>query len=276
MSRTVADLPPDFQSASDEAWRHVRETPGYLAEREARFLILAAACAPANGAIVEIGSFKGRSTVGLACVAQRYELGKVVAVDPHTSPSDTDPHLGGQGSSYDDFLANVQRAGVAKSVDSRRMFSRELASTWSQPIRLLWIDGDHNYAAVKEDLALFRPYLARGAILAMHDVLGTWEGPLCTFVDEVLGSDDFGPAGFCGSIGWAQHRPDDGGARRFRWTRRRLAWPSRHLISVARAGRNAVGLNKWRYKLWRALAPHHSVDPARWVGQVALPRRVRG
>src|SRR5256885_11391611 len=69
----------------------------------------------------------------------------------------------------------------------------------------------------------------------MHDVLGTWEGPLCTFVDEVLGSDDFGPAGFCGSIGWAQHRPDDGGARRFRWTRRRLAWPSRHLISVARS-----------------------------------------
>jgi len=197
-------------------------------------------------------------------------------VDPHTSPSDTDPDLGGQGSSYDDFLTNVRRAGVATSVDSRRMLSRELARTWSQPVRLLWIDGDHNYAAVKEDLALFRPHLAPGAILAMHDVLATWEGPLCAFVEEVLGSDDFGPAGFCGSVGWAQYRPDDGGARRFRWSRLRLAWPSRHLIPIARAGRNAVGLNKWRYKLWRALAPHHAVDPVSWVGQVALPRRIRG
>src|SRR5256885_12471132 len=61
---TVADLPPDFQSASDEAWRHVRETPGYLAEREARFLILAAACAPATGAIGDIRSFQGRCTEG--------------------------------------------------------------------------------------------------------------------------------------------------------------------------------------------------------------------
>jgi predicted O-methyltransferase YrrM len=272
VTRTVADLPPDFRSASDAAWRHVSETPGYLAEREARFLMLAAAGAPASGAIVEIGSFKGRSTVGLASIAQRYGLGRVVAVDPHTSPSDTDPDLGGQSSSYDDFLANLRRVGVASMVDSRRMFSRELARVWNEPIRLLWIDGDHTYAAVQEDLALFCPYLARGGILAMHDVLGTWEGPLSVFVERVLESDDFGPAGFCGSIGWAQYLPGEGGVRRFRRSRRRLAWAARHLIPVARAGRVASGVNKWRYKLWRALAPHHAVDPARWVAQVRLPR----
>ena len=185
--------------------------------------MLAAACAPASGVVLEIGSFKGR------------------------------------------------RAGVASFVDSHLMFSRELARTWNHPIRLLWIDGDHTYAAVQGDLALFRPHLARGGIVAMHDVLGTWEGPLRVFIEDVLQSDDFGPAGFCGSIGWAQYRPGEGRARRFRWSRRRLAWPARHLIPVARAGRVAVGVNKWRYKLWRALAPHHAVDPARWVAKVALP-----
>src|SRR5438876_6194102 len=59
--------------------------PGYLAEREARFLMLAAAGAPTAGAIVEIGSFKGRSTVGLAYVAQRYGLGGGKGTRPHSS-----------------------------------------------------------------------------------------------------------------------------------------------------------------------------------------------
>ena len=89
--------------------------------------MLAAAGAPAAGAIVEIGSFKGRSTVGLAYVARRYGLGNVVAIDPHTSPSTTDPDLGTERSSYDEFQENVRRAGVADAVDCRRALSHEVA-----------------------------------------------------------------------------------------------------------------------------------------------------
>ncbi len=275
-SHTQPKVPRDLEAVCDEAWRCVRDTPGYLSEREARFLTLAAVCAPAEGAIVEIGSFKGRSTVGLAYVTRHYGLGKVVAVDPHTSPSPTDPDLGGQRSSFEEFLANLRRAGVADWVESYRLFSRELAKTWNRPIRLLWIDGDHTYEGAKQDLALFRPHLATGAIVAMHDVLGTFEGSLRVFVEHVLGSDDFGPAGYCGSIGWAQYRPADGRAPRFRRSRRLLAWPASHLIPVARAGRVATGFNKWRYKFWRALAPHGAVDPVAWVAQVSLPGRAGG
>src|SRR2546426_2564332 len=86
-------LPADFSSASDEAWRLVSAAPGFLTEREARFLALAAACTPGRGVILEIGSFKGKSTVGLASIAARYQLGQVVAVDPHTPPARTDPGL---------------------------------------------------------------------------------------------------------------------------------------------------------------------------------------
>ncbi len=49
-----------------------------------------------------------------------------------------------------------------------------------------------------------------------------------------------------------------------------LAWPASHLIPVARAGRVATGFNKWRYKCWRALAPHGAVDPVAWVAKVTL------
>src|SRR5207244_5994539 len=94
----------------DQGWRRVSATTGYLSEREARFVMAAAALAPARGKNLEIGSFKGRSTVGIAYVTREIGLGRVVAVDPHTSPSSTDPDLRGQATSYDDFVTHSQKA----------------------------------------------------------------------------------------------------------------------------------------------------------------------
>ena len=170
----------------------------------------AAALAPAQGKNLEIGSFKGRSTVGIAYVTRELGLGPVVAVDPHTSPAATDPDLRGKTTSYEDFVANLGTAGVLESVEVKRAYSYELAREWKDAIRFLWIDGDHTYEGAKADVDMFKPHLADGAIVAMHDVLGTFEGALRVFVEEILDSDDFGPAGFSGSIGWAQYRPRDG------------------------------------------------------------------
>ena len=221
----------------------------------------AAAFAPAQGKNLEIGSFKGRSTVGIAYVTRELGLGTVVAVDPHTSPATTDPDLRGKTTSYEDFVANLTTAGVLERVEIKRAYSHELAREWKDPIRLLWIDGDHTYEGAKADLDMFKPYLVDGAIVAMHDVLGTFEGALRVFVEEVLDSDDFGPAGFSGSIGWAQFRPRDGKSSRFRRRRQLLAIPARRLIAVARrADRGLHGWNKFLYKLWRPLAPHGDVS----------------
>jgi predicted O-methyltransferase YrrM len=253
------------------AWERVRATAGYLSEREARFLMAAIALAPAHGANLEIGSFKGRSTVGLALIARHYKLGKVIAVDPHTSPTETDPDLQGQSTSYNDFVHNLQAAGVVEHVDIQRTYSYDLATRWSGPIRFLWIDGDHTYNGAKADVDLFKPFLADGAIVAMHDVLGTFDGSLRVFVEELLDSDDFGPAGFHGSIGWAQYRPRDG--KRFRRTRQLLAIPARRLIPVAlrsvARGRQLYGWNKFLYKVWRPLAPHGDVKVSTFARRIA-------
>jgi len=98
VSHTGAMNLAGFRAVCDDGWRLVNGTPGFLSEREARFLMLAAAAAPADGAIVEIGSFKGRSTVGLAYVARRYGLGSVVAIDPHTSHATGGGRSGSSGS----------------------------------------------------------------------------------------------------------------------------------------------------------------------------------
>ncbi len=258
-------LPLDFPAAVDEAWSRVRVAPGFLTEREARFLALAAACTPARGVILEIGSFKGKSTVGLASIAARYHLGKVVAVDPHTAPSSTDPGLGGQASSFEDFQHTLARTGLTDHVEVHRKFSRELATAWNRPIRLLWIDGDHTYPGAKQDLDLFAPHLATGGVVALHDVLHNFAGPIRVFVEDVLGSDRYGPAGCCGSIGWAQYRPVDGGSARFRDGRRALARRAARLIRLSELGRDLRGVAKLRYKLQRALVPHGDVDPEVWA-----------
>jgi len=266
---SASAVPSDLASAIDAGWEHVRSTPGYLTEREARFLMAAAVLAPGQGAIVEIGSFKGRSTVGLAYVAQHYRLGDVVAIDPHTCPSPTDPRLVDQSTTYDEFVANLARAGVSAVVEVRRAYSGDVGREWHAPIRLLWVDGDHSYDGARADLRQFTPFLADGAVVAMHDVLGTWAGTLRVFEEEILRSPDFGAAGFCGSIAWAQFHRDAGRSLRRRAHHAALAMPVRRLIPVAARGKAEFGEeklirlhggDKWRYKLWRTLLPHGSVD----------------
>jgi len=258
-------LPPDFCAAAAEAWERVRAAPGFLTEREARFLALVAATAPGRGTILEIGSFKGKSTVGLASVAARYGLGKVVAVDPFTAPSCTDPDLGGRTSSYDDFRRTLSHAGLADQVEVHVTFSSNLARGWNRPIRFLWIDGDHSYAGAKQDLDLFAPHVVDGGIIALHDVLHSFEGPIQVFVEDVLRSDRCGPAGFCGSIGWAQYRSRDGTVPQFRERRLALARRAARLIGLSARGRDLQGLAKLRYNLLRALVPHGDVDPVAWA-----------
>ncbi|MEA2763221.1 MAG: 1-O-methyltransferase [Gemmatimonadaceae bacterium] len=247
----------------------MRQAEGYLSEREARCIMIAAALAPAEGKNLEIGSFKGRSTIGIAHVCRHYGLGKLVAVDPHTAPCATDPDLKGKTDTLEDFRANLTRAGLSDQVDTRVMLSGNLASKWSDPIRFLWIDGDHTYPGAKADVQLFKPYLVPGALLLMHDVLGTHYGSLRVFIEHVLGSDDFGPAGYSGSIGWAQYRPLDGDGARYRVRRRLLAIPARQILPVAKSPRGLAGWNKLRYKIWRPLAPHGAISPSKLWSQIA-------
>jgi len=264
-------VPAGFDQALNDGWALVRETPGYLTEREARFIMTAIALAPATGLNVEIGSFRGRSTVGLAAIARRYDLGQIVAIDPHNCPSPTDP-LPGQGvTTLDDFVANLERAKMREVVDVRRAYSGDEAKAWKGQIRFLWIDGDHRYEGARDDIRMFKPWLADGAVVAMHDVLGTWEGTLRAFDEEILGSTDFGEAGFCGSIAWTQYRPAAGASLRTRLNHRALSLPVRCLIPIAMRGKAEFGEeklirlhggDKWRYKLWRTMLPHGLMSPA--------------
>jgi MMP 1-O-methyltransferase len=270
-SRRPFSLPADFADIVDSAWARMSAAPGFLTEREGRFLALAAAVGPETGAILEIGSFKGKSTVGLATVARHYGCDPIIAVDPHTSPSSTDPDLQGASTSFDDFQNSLRIAGVENAVEVHRTFSGDLARTWTRPIRLLWIDGDHSYAGARADLDLYQPFLVEGAIVALHDALHPFDGPIRVMVEHILTSENFGPVGFCGSIAWAQYRPKTGGSTFYRRMRESLARRASRLIPFVR---DAKPLGRVRFLLWklaRAGVPHDPVDPVAWTAMVAKP-----
>jgi hypothetical protein len=266
---TTIKIPADLESVLNDAWEETRKVPGHLGENEARFLGLLAACVPATGTIVEIGSFKGRSTVMLATVAAHYNLGPVVAIDPHNSPILLDLQADPNSSSYKDFLNSIHTAGVSNHVESHVAYSTDIASVWNRPIRLLWIDGDHSYEGAKKDLDSFFPHLVPLGVVALHDALNAFPGPIRVFVEDILRSDGFGPAGFVHSIAWAQFRPADG--HTFREPRASLARRASRLIPLVESGTELRGIAKRRYKLNRFWVPHSSINPGNWASLVDTP-----
>lgn len=254
-----------MQQVIDGAWEVTKTIPGYLLENEAKFLGVLAAITPATGAIVEIGSYRGRSTVMLAKVAAHYGFGPVVAIDPHNSPILIKPGAP-KSTSYDDFLESLRIAKIEKHVEPHLAYSTDVSATWSRPVRLLWIDGDHSYTGAKADLDGFLPHVVANGVVALHDALSNFEGPIRIFVEDMLRSDKFGSAGFVHSIAWSQYRPADGG--RFRSQRERLARRAARLAARVEDGVELHGWKKMRFKLTRSRIPRFPLTYEAWATQL--------
>jgi len=259
------EIPRDLDAVLNEAWEAARKVPGFLMEQEARLLGTIAACVPADGVIVEIGSFKGKSTVMLGKVAAHYGLGPVVAIDPHNfnNAELQDFRVDAEASSFLDFLRNIDAAGVSGQVEVYRAYSTDVAREWTRPIRFLWIDGDHSYAGAKADFDGFSSFVNPLGVVALHDALHEFSGPIRVFVEEMLRSDRFGAAGFVNSIAWSQFRPEDGS--RFKRQRTSLERVAAPLIPLVRDEQNLRGLKKILFKLQRSRVPRRGVEPGEWA-----------
>lgn len=267
-------LPEGFHSFAEETIEKAEAIEGFLSPDEMRFLVLLGACPRADGEVLEIGSFKGRSTFILASAARLAGQTKIHAVDPLIAPSETDPDLGDELSSERDFFANLEKTGVADNVDFHKEFSHQLAGHWDSPLRLLWIDGDHTYEGTKKDLECFLPHLSGGAIVAIHDVLHEFEGGVRVFAEDVLLSRNFGACGFVGSIAWAQFTSNPSETGPLLETKLRLYKKVSRLIPFVAFGNKLEGFEKKKYKLLRSRVPHGPVDPEKWLELTADTRKI--
>jgi len=248
----------------------IKDIEGRLSPRESKLLFLFASCPTTAGEILEIGSYRGKSTITLAKGAQLTGRAKIIAVDPLTSPSITDPKLVGAVTGFSDFQNNLKRVGAYDDVEFHQKLSSELAQNWNKNIRLLWIDGDHTYSGAKNDFDLFMPFLSKGGIIAFHDVLQRFEGPIRVFAEDVLLSKKFGAAGFCGSIGWAQYIGDEELSRKYEHQKMTLYKKLRKLIPYCQHENKLKGIAKLKYKLYRSLIPHYDVNPDKLLKEIVF------
>ena len=145
------------------------DVEGWLTEAQALRLDRCARTVPGEGRIVEIGSFRGRSTIVLARAASGDV--EVVAIDPHLGsdrgPQEiaAQPELGEQDTEI--FRANLDRHGVLDRVEHVRMLSSE--APLPDAIDLLYVDGAHRFGPARDDLVRWGARVSDGGTMLVHD-----------------------------------------------------------------------------------------------------------
>lgn len=160
----------------------VQGVGGFLHPMEGFVLYWLAKHWPIEGAVVEIGSFKGLSTSWLAHGCKEGKRGKVIAVDHFTGSPEHQPgqpyqdqDILNSGSTLDAFRANIAKQGLQDFVIPRIGASAVAVNGWSETIRMLFIDGDHSYEASKLDFDCWSPFVPVGGLVLFHDI-GGWPG----------------------------------------------------------------------------------------------------
>jgi predicted O-methyltransferase YrrM len=138
----------------------IADVPGWLTDEEGEALYDLARRCTGRGAIVEIGSWKGKSTICLGLGSRAGNGVRIFAIDPHADYR------------FGDFKANVERAGIADLVTPIPSLSQAAAGGFDEPIELLFVDGSHEYDLVLEDFEQWVPKVVDGGWVAFHDT--TW------------------------------------------------------------------------------------------------------
>jgi predicted O-methyltransferase YrrM len=180
----------------------VDRVDGWLNQPEGRLLYRLAKRCTGRGAIVEIGSWKGKSTIWLGHGSRAGCGQKIHAVDPHAGVIERG-QTAVNVSTFDEFQRNIRTAGVHEVVVPHVDFSDSVARSFSEPVELIFIDGLHDYEAVKADFEAWFPKVMEGGVMAFHDTTGQ-AGPRKLVTERVYKSPHFRNVRFARSITYAE------------------------------------------------------------------------
>jgi len=129
-----------------------------------------------SGCIVEVGAYRGRSTVALGRGSLDGHRVPVFTIEPHQTFTGV---LGGRFGPADTgaFHRAMLETGCYHVVRLVSLSSEQVVQSWCLPVALLWIDGDHRYEGVRRDFESWRPHLIKGATVVFDDAVDPSIGP---------------------------------------------------------------------------------------------------
>ncbi len=155
----------------DDALAAVEAVDGWMSPDQALRLYNAAAGTHQGETIVEIGSFRGRSTIVLASAAPAGV--QIVAIDPHAGndrgPQEIDGFQAAAATDHDMFNDNLAAAGVAERVQHIRSLSDTAHDQVVGDLAVLYVDGAHRYAPARNDIRDWGRRVGPGGTLLIHD-----------------------------------------------------------------------------------------------------------
>jgi predicted O-methyltransferase YrrM len=164
LTRGVHD---DFADALELA----RGVEGWMSDGQAERLFVAGRSVTTGGRIVEIGSYRGRSTIVLASAAG--DGVEVVAIDPHAGNDRGPQEIEGFGAEaeqdYRTFHDNLARAGVDDRVNHVRQPSQDALDAVEGDVDLLYVDGAHRYEPASADIDRWGARVRPGGTMLIHD-----------------------------------------------------------------------------------------------------------
>jgi len=156
------------------------------------------------GPVVEIGCFAGRSSLALALPCQATNR-KFIGIDPWVDMPGI--HSEGMDSVHDEFLANMENAGLVLGQDFevyRERSEDALQHFQEQSLAMVFVDGDHEYEGAKKDLIGYPPMIKPGGILVCHDCgQGRWPGVEVAWREVLADNSRLCHATYVLSLAWA-------------------------------------------------------------------------
>ena len=193
------------------------EIEGWLTDGQADLLAAAAAACPPEGTIVEIGSFRGRSTVVLAKAAP--EAAALVTIDPHAGndrgPQELEGFAAEAANDRAVFERNLVAAGVRHRVRHVAECSARAHDAVAGPIDVLYIDGAHRFGPARADIRDWGARVADGGTLLIHDAFSSI-GVTLAILRELVPSRRFRYVGRSSSL--VEYRADLAAVPRVRLT----------------------------------------------------------
>ena len=143
---------------------------GWLTPNEANGLFEVSSMLPKESIVLEIGSWKGKSTW---CIAQGLKKGIINCIDPFNAAGEEGSKeiyekTKGNSSLFEQFQNNMKGISPKVKIITHKGYSSQFVNK-IENIDFLFIDGDHSIEGCKFDFENYGTNLKIGGYLAFHD-----------------------------------------------------------------------------------------------------------